>query len=221
MLAKIDGINMVEHEVKFHRSCLRKYTVPLRPKGDSLTVMQVHMKAFEFLVEYVDTHIIQGGNVELMTTLVEKYMKYIKNIAPSRMNVFYKFANLNDELKQRYGDRLRFWEENIVYSSNLTMCEGIEKFITLRVTEIQRLEDAALVLHRRVIDAVKSAPEDMLSTRISGLERSCALKPPPPILVDFINQVITGNVAGSGSNRFERISNSIAEQITYVCTDSV
>ena len=102
VLQKILGLNLVAREAKYHNTCRRDYTrsesrhESKQPDTDVAKNLEAHKKAFAYICDYVEKHIIKGCCVERVSMLREKYLQFLQEYFPTAYNKDYKTDKLKD-----------------------------------------------------------------------------------------------------------------------------
>jgi len=91
LLGKISGEDLLAREARYHESCRRQYVKASSQETTAASshthtalpeVMVAHQAAFEFLVSYIESKIIQDKHVECMTMLKDRYLMFISENYP-------------------------------------------------------------------------------------------------------------------------------------------
>lgn len=222
MEGQIAGVDMKAREAHYHPSCRKDYTRKEdrhKKKNDEKTKaeQEAHQAAFEHLCKYIDDSIIKRSKVERLSMLRETYLLFMQDQRPEYYNPKYKTYKLKSKLEKKYGQALQFWQPNyrseLVYSSNVPQGQAIETAFEVAASESRRVEEAALVLRRIILDAGKAAPEMpwppsheyLLGENIQA----------PALLQDFLSVMITGKkVAGTR----EKLILSLAQDVCKAAT---
>lgn len=225
LLGKIKDVDLCAREAHYHNSCRRDYTRKddrnLNADVDDELVenYSAHCDAFDHIREHVEEHIIHKGNVERTTLLKEKYLNYLQAHHPSAYNPDYKAYKLKAKLQKHFGSRVKFWHPNnrseLIYSDTLPIGQTLEAF-EVAASEEKFLEEAAIILRRRLLDAKKSAyvtPWPPTATQLLSPENK-----PPAFLQDFLSHLIGGKQHEKISGKFQRIVDSCAQDICYAIT---
>jgi hypothetical protein len=107
-------------------------------------------------------------------------------------------------------------KSSLVYSAELPTGAAIKAAFEAANSESRLLEDAAMMLHRHIIHAQRTAP-DMPWPSLATFLQSSAVRPPES-LTDFIRCIITGKRSALATERTTRISSSVAEDICAAAT---
>ena len=167
LLCQIHDIDLVAREAHYHNHCRRAYTRnQVRHSGsadsETLAVLEAHRKAFELLCYYIQENIIAGMKVERMTMLRERYLLYLMEVDADAYNENYKTDKLKDKMKNRFWTKIQFWrpssESELVYSDEILKGQAVEVAFESACSDEKRIEEAALILRRHVLDA-KTARE--------------------------------------------------------------
>lgn len=224
MLGQIAHFDLKAREAHYHPTCRRNYTREGdRNKNKKVHIevkqeQEAHQAAFEHLCQYVNESIIQRGNVERVTMLKEKYLLFMQEQRPDFYNPCYKTDKLKDKLQKKYGRMLQFWQPNykseLVYSLEIPKGQAIEVAFEVAASETKRIEEAALVLRRTILDAHKGTPgmpwppsKDFLLGDDIQI---------PPLLQDFLTVLIAGGKTAGAKKA--KVVQSISQDLCKATT---
>ena len=155
-----------------------------------------------------------------MMMLRDRYIQYIEEHYPQYYNPNHDTRKLKGKIISEFGDKISFWRPNyrseLVYSSNLQIGEAVEMGFEAATSESRILEDAALILHRKIQQAFNASPK-MPWPPSSTYLNSGAITPPDS-LTHFLVQVISGNSVNHATDKTSRLANSFAEDICGAAT---
>lgn len=129
--------------------------------------------------------------------LKEKYLLFLQEHFPEFYNPQYKTYKLKDKLLKKFGNKLQFWQPNykseLVYSSNVHQGQAIEVAFEVAVSESKRIEGAALILRRAILDGQRGAPEmPWPPTKEFLLGENIKV---PKLLQEFLSLIVGGSKA--------------------------
>ena len=155
-----------------------------------------------------------------MTMLKEKYQHFMLENSPEFSNEFYKTDKLKSKLIKKFGSQIQFWQPNyrseLVYSTYVPRGQAVESAFEAAASDSKWLEEAALVLHRYIKKSqLESQP--MPWPPSANFLQSDTISP-PQILLDFLDQVVTGKKQHDPCGRTRRIVKSFAEDICYAAS---
>lgn len=227
MLGKIQYQDLVAREAHYHNACRQKYTRNeqrhvTHTDSESSKAQAAHSESFSFICQYIETHIIEGHNVERLTMLRERYLNHLLENDPSAYNEKYKTYKLKDKLVKHFGQRLRFWQpgssmtsSELVYGANV---EGraVEKAFELAASDERRLVESAMTLRRYIFDEQRqSTPMPWPPSSNWLLSDS---RKPPDILITFLIYLISGKSDKNANTKTHRNAASFAQDICYAAT---
>jgi len=181
-------------------------------------------EAFKHVCSYIEEDIINKGNAVCMTALREMYLEYIQQHSPLYYNPSHKTQKLKLKLKQRilrhFEDRIRFSQSNnktdLLYSANISTGAAVEAAFESATSESQLLHNAAMILHRHILQAQSTSPGMPWPPSVSFLDSATIC--PPSSLSEFVKTVITGKSAADVSDRVARVTSSVSEDICEAAT---
>ena len=158
-------------------------------------MLEAHKNAFDYLCSYIEEPIILHLKVERMTMLRERYLLYLLENHPDYCNENYKHEKLKEELRKHFGNRIQFWKPSsrggeLVYSEEIAKGQAVEVAFELAVSDEQRIEEAAMIIRRNIIECQSSSDNVPFPPTTSWLlseERQ-----PPTLLRDFLSHVVSG-----------------------------
>ena len=225
LLGKISQQDLVAKEAHYHNHCRRNYTrnqsrhVPHEGSESSKT-QQAHGDAFEYLCTYIEEQIMVGQNVERMTMLRERYLAYLLEHYPAEYNENYKTYKLKEKLIKHFAGKLCFWQPSykseLVYAAD-TQGQAVEMAFELAASEEKRLQESAMILRRQVINSQRQSeamPWPPSSSWLLSGQRK-----PPDIVKNFFACAITSKSTKEISNKNDRLSTSLAEDLCYAVTN--
>ena len=111
LLLEIQGQDLIAKEAQYHTSCRKEYTRKLeRNVLKSETVgaeeQRAHTLALEQLCKFIDQKIMTELNVEMISTLRERYLSFLQET--DFYNPEYRTRRLREKLLRHYGERLAF-----------------------------------------------------------------------------------------------------------------
>lgn len=182
MLGKISGIDMVAREAHFHEHCRKSYVsddsrnrtshqqVLAEPDISDDTFLagskeqrEAYAKAFEALCSYISQHVVNGGSVVRMSTLLELYLEHILTNSPQFYNPDHKTQKLKAKIQRHCGELVQFWQPNnksdLVYSAGVCTGAAVEVAFESATSESEVLCDAALILHRSILSDQSQSPK--------------------------------------------------------------
>jgi len=233
LMGKVNDVDLRAKEARYHESCRKAY-VRAGDRSHHTTVESDDEKstygtaeqraaydaAFQDLCEHININIIQGGSVERMTMLRERYLNHILMNSPQMYNENHKTDKLKQKICKHFGDKIQFWRPNnksdLVYSSGVNTGEAVELAFEAATSEMKVLEDAASIL-RRHISSGHRANEDMPWPPSSEYLKSNIESMPSPIL-DFVSLVISGKKYAYSSSKTVRLSRSFAQDLCSAAT---
>ncbi|MES9879419.1 MAG: hypothetical protein ABW185_00875 [Sedimenticola sp.] len=224
---KILGVDIIAREAHYHRSCYRDYNrMDTRNEmrtheesNESKSEQAAHMAAVEHICAYIESSIIEGANVERMTMIKEKYLAFMLENHPQFYNQSYKTYKLKDKLIKVFGCRIKFWQPNykseLVYSAELPGGQAVEFAFELAASDSKRLEEAALILRRNILELHKDSGDLPWPPSTEFLLNEIE---PPPLVREFVCHVLTKKALADASNTKLRLVGSIAQDICYTTT---
>lgn len=221
LLGKIKDVDLCAREAYYHNSCRKSYTRKddrhAHYEVDEELVEQhtAHQEAFDYICSYVQEHIISKCKVERLTILKEKYLSYLQEHFPNAYNANYKTCKLKEKLQNKFGLKVKFWAPNyrsqLIYSDTLPMGQAVEMAFEVAASEERFLEEAAMILRRRLIDAKKNAAASPWPPTAT----QCQDNKPPSFLLTFLSFLLCGKQNKCISAKSERIIQSYAQDICY------
>ena len=189
--------------------------------SETLAVLEAHRKAFELLCYYIQENIIAGMKVERMTMLRERYLLYLMEVDADAYNENYKTDKLKDKMKNRFGTKIQFWRPSskgeVVYSDEILKGQAVEVAFESACSDEKRIEEAALILRRHILDAKNSSGDIPFPPTASWLLSD--QREPPHLLKDFLSHLVTGNPKHKISAKSLRFINSCSQDICYATTN--
>jgi hypothetical protein len=234
LLGKIEGIDLRAREAHYHESCRRDYVrrdgrghKGLGDVTDDGTSWfggreqrAAYDDAFRNLCVHIRSNIIQGGSVERMSMLRERYLQYIQEHAPDFYNPNHMTQKLKDKLCKHFGNEIQFWQPNyrseLVFSSGLHTGEAVEAAFEAATSERKILEDAAAILRRHINYAHSTSPEMPWPPPASYLHSETIS--PPASLKDFLALLFSGKTTAQCSDKTATLTASVAEDICSATT---
>jgi len=233
VLGKIDGVDMLAKEARYHESCRRHYVRrdgrQHHQTGGSDNIMAsvqerkaAYSDAFNIVRQYVEKELLQSGTVVRMSMLHNMYQQHMERLYPAFYNPDHNPQKLRKKLLEYFGNQLQFWhpqtncKSDLVFSSDIDLGEAVESAFNAQTSEKKFLQNAAAILRRNIKDAHASSTE-MPWPPSADFLRSKAVTPPVS-LVNFLSQVITGKSTSQASDKPQRLSASIAEDICSAAT---
>jgi hypothetical protein len=237
LLGKIEGMDLLAREARYHESCRKTYVrnderIHHRSEdskqdgeGSSDNVKEqraAYEAAFQHLCQYVTLNIVNGGSVERMTMLRERYLNSILEHSPKFYNPNHKTDKLKEKLQAHFKDNIQFWRPNnkssdLVYSSNVNTGEAVEIAFEAVTSESKTLEEAALILRRHINCAHANAEESPWPPSAENLHTlSQSL---PGTLLDFLSILISSKKLASASSKVERLTSSIGQDLCSATTN--
>ena len=158
-------------------------------------MLEAHKNAFDYLCSYIEEHIILHLKVERMTMLRERYLLYLLEIHPDYCNENYKHEKLKEKLRKHFGNRIQFWKPSsrgreLVYSEEIATGQAVVVAFELAVSDEWRIEEAAMIIRRNIIERQSSSDNVPFPPTTSWLlseERQ-----PPNLLRDSLSHVVSG-----------------------------
>ena len=151
MLAKIEHVDFVAKEVRYHHSCRKEYL----SKADKVSSKSIvsdyaverhaHAKAYEEYKKYIDEYLVQNKGAELLTHLHSRYLKVLSKFTDSTDDPIYSAQSLVSKLLKDYAGILQMEtisrkQGTIVYHCSLSKNEAIYK----ACPDVNHVSDAAL-----------------------------------------------------------------------------
>jgi len=120
LLGKIDRVHLRAREVQYHEPHRKEYTRRQNRLQDAKAAVatdrsdascgwkSAYNDAFNYICEHVSTTIIDGGGVERMTMLHDRFIQYIRQHSPESLNEEYRTEKLKARLIAHFGNALVF-----------------------------------------------------------------------------------------------------------------
>ena len=176
---------------------------------------RAHTLALEQLCKFIDQRIMTELNVEMISTLRERYLSFLQET--DSYNPEYRTRRLREKLLRHYGERLAFHfeqqqKDEIVYSDSLTANEAVAKFQNSSSSEKVKVEQAAMILRRTIKQAFRNS--DTLPWPPSAEFLTSGKIQPSELLTHFFNCLISGK-----SQSTLRLSSSFAQDLCRAVTN--
>ena len=124
-------------------------------------------------------------------------------------------------MKNRFGTKIQFWRPSskgeLVYSDEILKGQAVEVAFESACSDEKRIEEAALILRRHVLDAKNSSGDISFPPTASWLLSD--QREPPHLLKDFLSHLVTGNPKHKISAKSFRFINSCSQDICYATTN--
>jgi len=236
LLLKIRDQDLVAREAHYHDPCRNSYVSdkdrshhrsklaeqPEQPDSDdelyvigSVEHRRAYNAAFGHLCVYIEDHIIGNGNAVRMSTLREMYLDYIQENTPNYFNPEHKIQKLKARITRHFVDRINFWQprkgSELIFSAEISVGEAVAAAFEFASSESQILHDAAMLLHRHILQQ-QSASADMPWPPSVAFLTSSAVSPPVTLL-DFVTRVIAGKSSSAPNDSTVRVASSLAEDL--------
>ena len=233
LLGKIDGVDMLAKEARYHESCRRNYvrrddrqhhqTCCSDSVASKTEQKAAYGNAFDVVRQYVEKAVLQSGTVVRMSMLHNMYQQHMERLYPAFYNPDHNLQKLRQKLLVHFGDQLQFWhpqrncKSDLVFSSDIDLGEAVESAFNSRTSETEILQNAAAILRRDIKDAHSSSTEMPWPPSADFLHSQEAATPPVS-LVNFLSQVITGKSTSQASDKSRRLTASVAEDLCSAAT---
>jgi hypothetical protein len=178
ILGKVADVDLIAKEARYHESCRKTYVraedrlhhqVSGNSEVEAATVnggkeqRAAYDAAFQYICQYVTDNIVNGGSVERMTMLCERYLNFILENSPEHYNAQHKTDKLKEKLSTYFGNKIQFWRPNnksdLVYSSNVMTGEAVQVAFEAATSESKILEEAASILRRYIKHAQSTSTQ--------------------------------------------------------------
>jgi len=138
---------------------------------------------------------VHGGNVEKMTMLRDRYLRFIQENTPTFYNPMHKTHNIKDKLSSFFGTQIYTivrpnGRSDLVFSSKENIGEAVQVAFDSSSSEKRILKDAARILHKYIVDNKINSPGMPWPPSTTFLKFNAIA--PPTALTEFIARVITG-----------------------------
>ena len=225
LLCKVRDQDLIAREAWYHNCCRKNYTRSTKrhtTKEDSESSQEkaAHNAAFQHICRYMEEIILKGGNIERLSMIRERYLKFLLDNYPKFYNENYKTYKLKDKLCKHFGKRLAFWQPRkraeLVYAADIEG-EAVEAAFELAGSDERRLIECAAIIRRHIIECrlvSEPMPWPPSATWLLSNQRR-----PPEILLTFLIYLITGKPAKHASLKSQRCAQSFAEDLCYASTN--
>ena len=223
---------LIAREARYHEHCRKKFLKKSEWRSEwrvssqsneaneeAAEKLKAHEMAFTWLKEYVEENIIGGSNVERMSMLREKYLTFLQEHYPEAYNAQYKTDKLKHKLVKEFGSRIKFWKPSfrseLVYSDEVPKGLIVESAFESASSVLKRLEEAALILRRTILD--ESRENGTLPWPPSASDLQADKLKPPNYVIHFMSHLLTKKPSQM-TVKEERLARSIGEDICYNVT---
>ena len=203
-LAGLEVPVIVAKEFHYHESCrcllLKKLPVQNATKGT----------AFMKLKEYVQSNIIENGQIIKMNNSINIYKTFLAQCNEKEIGL--KAQNLKFRLQNHFGEKLSFWapkgKTGIVYSEETT-CKENSFYET---TTANLLQDCGKLIRKDILNLGSPFPnwpptgKELLSHKVSI----------PTVLEELLLSIISSTT--EKTSRKMRLVNSIAQDLIFAAT---
>ena len=173
VLGKIDGVDMLAKEARYHASCRREYTrrnaqshqqsTATNMDDNSADLKTAYSQAFQVVCHFVEMDILLDGKVVHMSMLHGLFQNHMKTTYPDLYNEQHHIHKLKQKLLSWFGDRLQFWSQQfkseLIFSAAIDLSEAVESAFEARTSETQILRQAASIMCHHIKEAQSSSPE--------------------------------------------------------------
>jgi len=185
MLGKIEGVDLIAKEARYHETCRRYYIRKSERRhhsddetstGQTSQQLAAYDDAFKWLCKYIKEEIITLGKVERMSMLRDRFLQYMEHVYPDFYNPLYTTQKLKARIMAEFGQTLVFWlpqqrcRSELVFPADLDIREAVESAFSASSSDEYILQKAADILRRHIQDDFSSCQGWQVSAN-SGLNR--------------------------------------------------
>lgn len=227
LLAIVGDVDIFAKEVRYHHSCRRAYISKAdrsrdhgnKTKSDYQEARDIHQNAFQKLVDYVQSSVIEEKCAEMLTSLHSRYLQHMHDDGLDTMT--YSTQALANKLLRHFGDKICMDKLNnrqgsFVYSNAIGKEEAIRCAFAHLNTPETLVEGAAQYLRDTILKLLHSRPELPYPLTPDSLGKGQA--EPPEILKRFLRTVYSGRGNPSEHEHIERSVQSTADDILFTTT---
>ena len=232
MIGRIAAMNLAAREARYHESCRRSYlrrddrphhAASIDEETAGMTAVRLaHEDTFALLCSYITEEVIEGRKVLRMSMLRKTYLGYLESKHPEHYNENYTSQKLKCKLVNHFGEQIQFWlpaatsKSELVFSSQIDVGEAVDIAFEAATSDARILQRAAEILNKQINDKWLQS-RDMPWPPSASFLKTGAVSPPNS-LTDFLRQTVTGRRSSNNSDRVNRLSESIAEDICSAAT---
>lgn len=231
---QVKGKDLFACEAKHHPSCFKSFHTAFynyecgiqRDKKAKDTEQTAHEKAFVSVLEHIQTHVIHQKEVLELSSIRLFYVKQLTLNGHENSN--YRSEKLLKRLqkdpiseqinftkvKHNEADVIAFW---LVYSSNITVSDALERAYTLGSTDKQ--QNVAFQLRQIILDAFSESKDLPWPPTADDLEPTTENLLPPD-LFKFLSMIMTGKENMETENeKLKLLVSSIGQDLCRAVSD--